>query len=192
MEKSRENFEPNSWVDSGVLPEYLYIDFEELWSLKPEEKEKFRCFGRECTFPRYHRSFGKDYVFSGKTHRGHPILDMLIDLKEFFETEYGEFQQVLVNWYENGLDYISKHKDDEKQIVRDSPIVSISFGQERKFRIRDSHEKILKDINMTGNSFLVMGGEFQTHFYHEVPKVCGNKGESMGRRINITLRKFTI
>jgi len=172
------------------LPKDLQINFEDLWKLQPPEKDTFIFFGKETTFPRKHQSFGADYVFSGKKHVALSVPDILKPVKEFFDKEYGHFDQVLVNWYANGLDYISKHKDDEKQIVKDSPIVSISLGQERKFRIRDSKEKIFKDIDMVDNIVLVMGGEFQQHFFHEVPPVRGKKGETLGPRINITLRQF--
>ena len=76
------------------------------------------------------------------------------------------------------LDYISSHQDNEKQIVENSPIVSISFGQERVFRIRDSNKKIILDTKTEDASFVVMCGEFQKHFWHEIPKVTGKKGES--------------
>jgi hypothetical protein len=35
-----------------------------------------------------------------------------------------------------------------------------------------------------------MGGEMQKHFTHEVVKIAGKKGEDVGRRLNITFRKW--
>ena len=180
----------NSKIDYGFLPKELQINFEDLWILQPPEKDKFIFFGKETTFPRKHQSYGVDYVFSGKKHKALPIPDILLPIKYFFEDKYGKFDQVLVNWYANGLDYISSHQDNEKQIVENSPIVSISFGQERVFRIRDSNKKIILDTKTEDASFVVMCGEFQKHFWHEIPKVTGKKGESYGPRINITLRQF--
>lgn len=57
-----------------------------------------------------------------------------------------KYNQVLINWYENGLDYVSAHSNKERQLNPDGDIYSISIGATRKFRIRDkSKRKIVKD-----------------------------------------------
>ena len=56
---------------------------------------------------------------------------------------YGAFNHVLINWYNDGSHYIGPHSDSEAQIVEDSPIVSVSLGQERTFRIRYKTNKKL-------------------------------------------------
>ena len=43
---------------------------------------------------------------------------------------------------------------------------------------------------MPNNTVVVMGGEMQKYFKHEIPKITGKKGENFGRRINITFRQF--
>ena len=43
---------------------------------------------------------------------------------------------------------------------------------------------------MKNQTYLIMCGDMQKKYTHEVPKVSGKKGEEMGRRINITFRKF--
>ena len=190
MTETRTQLSPDSWIDLYYLPEELSIDFTELWNLHPAEQEEFFCFGRKTLFPRFHQSFCVPYKFSGKTHEPLHLPDSLVQIKNYFDEKYEKFDQVLVNWYVDGNHYISAHKDDESQIVKNSPIASISLGATRIFRIRNNDKKIVKDISMSDRCVLIMGGKFQTEFTHEVPKINGEKGKNTGKRINITLRKF--
>ena len=71
-----------------------------------------------------------------------------------------------------------------------SSIASISFGESRIFRIRDHNtKKIVKDIELKHGSLLIMGGDFQKEFTHEIPKTMK---KNVGRRINITCRDFIV
>ena len=98
---------------------------------------------------------------------------------------------VLVNWYKDGTDYIGAHRDDEKQIIPQTNVMTISFGAERTFRIRHDPKQgkgtLAKvDYKVKSNSFLIMGGNFQEEFKHEIPKTK----KVLSSRISITLRKF--
>lgn len=90
----------------------------------------------------------------------------------------------------NGLHYIGTHRDDEKQLIKGSPIVTISLGEERKFRIRENSIKIVKDVMTKNGIVLVMGGNFQKDFKHEIVKINVEKGKKVNLRISITLRQF--
>lgn len=46
------------------------------------------------------------------------------------------------------------------------------------------------DVPLPHGALVVMGAAMQKEFHHEVPAVTGQKGRSMGRRINITIRAF--
>lgn len=131
-----------SFLDILSTPtELLSIDFHELWTLHPEEQGSIVIYGKSTPTLRYARSYGVDYVFSGVRHVGYPIPGCLDPLKSLLEMSYGFFDQVLVNWYTNGHHYIGSHSDNEPQIRRCSPIVSVSLGATRKFRIRDISTK---------------------------------------------------
>lgn len=90
----------------------------------------------------------------------------------------------------NGYHYIGSHADNEKQLVIGSPIVSISFGGTRTFRIRDKNKKIVKDFELKNKDIIIMGGTMQKEFKHEIVKVNGQKGLNVDKRINITFRQF--
>ena len=83
------------------------------------------------------------------------------------------------------LHYIGPHSDNERQIEIGSPILAVSLGAERVFRIR-ADKKIVLDLKMPDNSYVIMGGKMQQQFTHEVPK----SKRVTERRISITFRKF--
>ena len=48
----------------------------------------------------------------------------------------------------------------------------------------------MKDITTKNGMVLVMGGNFQKTYKHEIVKMTGKKAENTGRRISITFRQF--
>jgi alkylated DNA repair dioxygenase AlkB len=99
-----------------------------------------------------------------------------------------EFNGILVNKYMDGNDYISAHSDDETGL--DSVgVVSISYGAERLFRIRDKEtKKIVYDEITTHCSILHMGSNFQKLYTHEIPIQKKIKDS----RISFTFRKHIV
>jgi alkylated DNA repair dioxygenase AlkB len=187
----------DSWVDQGDLGDGCgVIDFDALWELHPAEFGLVRMFDRIVSTPRWTQSYGRRYWYSGVMHEAEPVPELLKPLLAWanalpcctaVDGVRGVFDQVLVNWYADGAHYIGPHCDNEAQIRTSSPIVSVSLGAERVFRVRDKGTKqIALDLAMKDRSYVVMGGEMQRRFTHEVPKT---KKES-GRRINVTFRQF--
>lgn len=186
---------PFCWIrDYGLLPDYISIKFEDLWKLCPTERGTVYILGNLIETPRFTRSYGVDYAFAGTVSEGYPLPDILVPLKKYIDNTFGNGGKfnVLVNWYPDGHSYIGKHSDDERQLVPDSPIISLSLGAERKFRIRRKGDKpdIILDLPLVNRKLVMMGGKMQKFFTHEIPKISGKKGSETGPRINITFRRF--
>lgn len=105
------------------------------------------------------------------------------------------FNGVLVNIYTDGTKYISAHPDSEVGLDPSNKVVAgIAYGPgERKFRIRDfKTKKIVSDFYHTPCSLIVMDGEFQSLFTHEVPPVTKTELKGMPQtnleRISLTFR----
>ncbi len=130
------------------------------------------------------------YYYSRKLLKSQKLSENLIKLlnlvNELLDTN---FNGILVNEYISGLDYIGKHSDDEKALSKKKCVVSISSGAIRKFRIRNKEtNKIVMDISTIPYTFIIMNGDFQTEFTHEIPQEKKIK-ES---RISFTFRYHTV
>jgi alkylated DNA repair dioxygenase AlkB len=194
IKKNIIHLDDDSWIETGELPQELKnINFDLLWNHHPKNYNQIKIYDKIVYMPRYTQTYLKNYIYSGVEHKSlplptdyQPFLDWVNKLKE-----NTSFNQVLVNWYENGNHYINAHCDNEKQLIKEYPIVSISLGEERVFRIRNKETKeIVKDIIMKDGTYLIMCGKMQQNFTHEVPKINGKTGLETGKRINITLRNF--
>ena len=202
-ENVRENITPKSWLEISTLPRDLHVDgklFEELWELRPAVVSKIMMYGKLIDTPRLQQSYMRNYIFSGVEAIAVPLPEILKPYLEWAnDQDYGEFNQCLVNWYHDGSQYIGSHADDEKQLVKDSPIVTITFCQPaqgekvvvpRTFRLRKD-KKMVKDIATHNNTVIVMGGAFQSELKHEIVKIAGKKAPKVGPRISLTMRQFS-
>ena len=145
------------------------------------------CYQRRCVG--FFSNESKGYQYSNQLSLSKPMTISLLELLTKVNNIYGaNFNGILVNKYKTGEDYISAHSDDEKNLD-DIGVVSISYGAERKFRIRNKEtKKIVKDYKLTSNSMVQMGGNFQQEFTHEIPVERKIKDE----RISFTFRKHII
>ena len=138
------------------------------------------------------------YRFGSKTFEGSRNLpSRLTRFWEDMEENYGDLHFGVMNRYLNNKDSISKHADDEKEIVSGSAIPSLSLGETRTFVVEPNKQWKKKGISLPNNGKLkinlrhgdviVMGGNFQSVYEHSVPK---SDEENNNRRINVTLRQF--
>jgi alkylated DNA repair dioxygenase AlkB len=125
------------------------------------------------------------YHYSKKLMESQALTDSLIKLLEIINSKFNsDFNGILVNEYTCGTDYIGPHSDDEKGLSN-SGVVAISYGSNRKFRIRNKKtKKIEKDILLTHGKIIQMLGDFQKEFTHEIPIERKNKEN----RISFTFR----
>ena len=86
---------------------------------------------------------------------------------------------LLLNWYDGTLGhYIGAHRDDEKELIEGAPIITISFGDSRTFRLRRWRTKeTFIDIVVTDGSVLVLPYTTNMTFTHQVPKSTRQTGK---------------
>lgn len=131
-------------------------------------------YGKQCHQQRSVSFFSDQsigYRYSGQLARSKPLTPSLRSLLEHVNTYFhASFNGILVNKYENGEEYISKHSDDEHALDRQAGVVCLSFGAVRKFRIRrKSDASLVVDIPTESSRMIQMAGEFQKEFTHEIP-----------------------
>lgn len=195
----RENI-GESWLDSGSIPLKLIPRskkaFDVFWNLHPDVRSEIMMYGKSVQIPRFQQAYLRDYKFSGTTSKIVELPSVFQPYIDYANTlGYGKFNSFLVNWYENGENYIGSHSDSSTGLVPGSPIITITLclpGTLRKFRVRDKtpEKTIVKDISTFNGSILVMGTNFQSFYKHEIVKIAGTGAKKAGARISITLRQF--
>ena len=176
----------------GRLPDALVPDdvgFESLWSIHPDEYHEITMHGRLVKTPRWQQAYGRDYHYTGRTNAALPVPDNLTPfLRWAHEAVDPRLNGILLNWYDGALGhYIGKHRDSVKNMVEGAPIVTISLGTERVFRLRPwRREGTVLDLAAVNGAVFIMPFETNLAWTHEVPK----SARHTGRRISVTLRAF--
>lgn len=139
-----------------------------------DHRPEIKVFNKICHQQRsvgFYSKVSEGYKYSNSVMRSKGIPPNLEKLLERVNNKFNaSFNGILVNKYENGEDYISKHSDDEKSLDPSIGVVMLSFGALRKFRIRNkSTGKKEIDIQTSHDTIIQMAGEFQKEFTHEVP-----------------------
>jgi alkylated DNA repair dioxygenase AlkB len=153
------------------------------------QEEKILVYGKPVVVPRLVCWYGDPeavYTYSGVLHTPLPWTPILTDLKLRIEAiSKRQFNSVLANLYRSGNDSMGWHADKEKELGQNPFIASISLGEKRVFKVRHNKTKQTVDIELPNGSLLLMGGSFQHHWRHCVPKT---KQLKQGR-INLTFRQ---
>src|SRR5512135_3716486 len=191
-----ENFECHTLEDGslffcGTLPEQLRVDadgFETLWRLHPEEYHIIKMHGRLVATPRWQQAFGADYYYTGRTNRALPLPDECLPILAWSrDVVDGKLNGLLLNWYDGQLKhYIGPHNDETIGLVEGAPIVTISLGEERIFRLSHPRTKRRRDFAACDGTVFITPYETNLAWKHGVP----HSARRRGRRISITLRAF--
>ncbi|MDG1948471.1 MAG: alpha-ketoglutarate-dependent dioxygenase AlkB, partial [SAR86 cluster bacterium] len=96
------------------------------------------------------------------------------------------FNSVLMNLYRNGNDSMGLHSDDEKELGEFPVIASLSLGAPRKIFFKHKFKKINFNINQNHGTVLVMSGETQKYWKHEIKK----EKKIVLPRVNLTFRNI--
>lgn len=152
------------------------------------KQESMNMYGKQIDFPRLTAWYGdndKPYKFSGITLQPLPWTTEILVIKTRIEPESNViFNSVLLNRYRDGNDSISWHTDAERELGKNPIIASVNFGDTRKFQLRHIKTKEKLEIELSHGSLLIMQGELQHFWQHQVPKTKEFKTE----RINLTFR----
>lgn len=144
-------------------------------------------FGRPV--PRLTAFYGDDgntYTYSGLVEIPHSWIPALLRIKHHIEAvSQARFNTVLLNLYRHQHDSVAWHSDDEKELGQNPVVASVSFGAERRFRLRHKRKRQAPvDIVLPHGSMLLMQGATQHAWEHCVPKTK----QPHGPRVNLTYR----
>jgi alkylated DNA repair dioxygenase AlkB len=144
----------------------------------------------------YYGDPGTHYTYSRRQYQPLPWLPELLSLKSRVEQATPEsaytnlslvkteYNAVLCNLYRDGNDSVGLHTDAEPEM---GPVIaSVSLGAERLFRLKRKDGTVAFSEKLPHGSLLIMAGETQKNFKHEVPKEPGITQS----RINLTFRRI--
>ncbi len=183
IENGEYLFYPNFFTksESDIFLQKLKSEIE--W-----KQESMNMYGKKINFPRLTAWYGdndKPYSFSGITLSPKVWNEELVSIKNKIEPiAKVNFNSVLLNLYRDGNDSISWHTDAEKELGTNPVIASVNFGATRKFQLRHIKTKEKVEIELSHGSLLIMQGELQHFWQHQVPKTS----QKVSERINLTFR----
>lgn len=149
-------------------------------------------FGKEIILNRKFAFYADDqitYTYSKSQKIGNEWNNFLLFLKQEIENKTNvKYNACLLNLYYDGNDGMGWHSDDEKEIIENSSIASLSFGANRKFSFKHKKTKQTISFELENGSLLEMKGETQKNWLHSLPKTKKIKNI----RINLTFRQMKI
>ena len=117
--------------------------------------------------------------------------------------EPNDYDSVHGNYYPDEGAGVVAHADDEPQLIPGAPIFSYTFLKDddntraREFVIKAKPRKDHIDkttggikIRLESGDLLVMAGDMQADFVHELPKLSGQPEGVYAPRLNFTVRRF--
>ncbi|MFK7828515.1 MAG: alpha-ketoglutarate-dependent dioxygenase AlkB [Congregibacter sp.] len=152
--------------------------------------ESITLFGKTMPQPRLIAWYGDadaHYGYSGKRLAPQAWTEALLAVRARLEGFAGtEFNSVLANLYRNEQDSMGLHADDEPELGSRPVIASLSLGETRTFRLKHRTRRDIKPLKLElpSGSVLIMRGDTQQHWKHEIPK----SRTPCGPRINLTFR----
>lgn len=193
-EKTVQRVLPNgqlSFYRNFLTKEKADFYYEKIYQETPWKEDKITVFGKTYDQPRLtslHALHSKPYKYSNLTLYPNPMTTELATLLENIHAiNPQDFNAVLLNLYRNGKDSNGWHADNEPELGKNPVIASISLGEERYFHLKHrQHKEQRFKIKLTHGSLLVMDGEMQHYWLHQIPKTA----KKIEERINLTFRKI--
>ena len=180
------------WYPDFLSPEESSTMFQKLLSETNWRSGEIKLFGKTHSIPRLECYYAKDglhYGYSGRKLELEPIPEYLLPLLERVESKSGAtFNALLLNYYRNENDSNGWHADNERELGPNPVIASLSLGAMRTFHCKHSALKLTKKLELSSGSLLVMAGEMQHNWKHQIAK----SSKPIGPRINLTFRKILV
>lgn len=186
------------WMGTSQVPGKLFLSqeqFEKVWLSQPEDYHVILMHGKPVKTPRKQQAFGADYHYTGRVNQALPVPDWLQPMMSWAKEQIDKrLNGALVNYYDGALGhYIGQHHDSTINMIFGAPIITVSYGEERIFRLTKEEGRGKEKHLIATRDFLALPGNvfsipYETNLVwkHGVPHFARYKG----RRISITFRAF--
>ena len=152
------------------------------------QHDELLIFGKRITTKRevaWYGNAGLQYTYSNTTKTAMPWTPELIEIRQLTEDiTRATYNSCLLNLYHNGEEGMAWHADDEKELLKNGSIASLSLGAERKFTFKNKKTKETLSLLLEHGSLLEMKDETQKYWLHRLPPTK----KVTTPRINLTFR----
>lgn len=174
-----------AWLDGPTADHW----FQQLVNETPWQQPEVVLYGRRHPVPRLTAWYGDAdarYRYSGMIHQPLPWTPLLAEIRQRLVGTLGSpLNGALLNYYRDGQDSMGWHSDDERELGDEPLVVSLSLGGARRFDLRrKGHNRIEHSLTLAHGSLLVMGGQTQHYWQHQVAKTR----KPCAPRLNLTFR----
>jgi alkylated DNA repair dioxygenase AlkB len=173
-------------LDSSQIKSY----YNELLTTIQWEHDELFMFGKLIKTKRKVAWYGSkryEYSYSKVAKKALPWNSVLITLKQLIEQKTGEtYNSCLLNLYHSGEEGMSWHSDDEKMLVKNASIASLSLGGTRKFLFKHKETAAKVAVILENGSLLEMKEATQLNWLHALPKTK----KVVVPRVNLTFRSI--
>lgn len=182
LDVAEKNLLPKEGELEYIYPYYSEAQsnnfFEELIHTVPWVQDDMKMYERVVLLPRLTASYEPADVWLPS------LLIMKSDIEKHTQMA---FNRILLNLYRDEHDHVSWHADKETIKGDTDIIVSISFGETRKFQVKHKTDKSQPVISLIlkPGSLVIMKGGMQKNWLHRIAQETKSKGP----RINLTFRR---
>jgi hypothetical protein len=151
------------------LHDNKHISRKQLWF---HTENKYFCSVWEKRYNRWisNEYFDELYLLQNKVKNIINNLGIIIDINS-----------CLINYYQDGNDFIPPHKDTPLSFGIYPTIINVSFGETRNLILKNDKEKYTFELK--SNSIFIMMGSSQKYYTHEI-----EKSDTTNPRYSLTFR----
>ena len=174
----------------NYYPNFITENFLEELVNEIELKQDYIDFDgvlvRESRLTSWQTSTNDTYSYAGKPLKPKPFTQTVNYLKNIIQNKYQvKLDSVLINYYQDGNDHINYHSDNY-QIHKNNDIFVLSFGDTRKFIIREKKIHSNRDIfDISNGDLFHMYGKCQELYDHSIRRDKNNQSKP---RISLSFR----
>lgn len=189
------------------IPEDVLPSFDDVWSLKPDERSYvFVAGANPRNANRFYSTYGltpekkdyaKTYMFSkdGEISNPQPIPEMFqVLLSHLNKVRHFRYNQMVINWYETPQDYTSYHHDCLTGMVEPAEVSIVTLLEKDTTEKKDLRKLVFKckkerdniSIFCTNRQCISFKGQALLKWSHGLPKGDGTEL----RRISISFRSY--
>ena len=136
--------------------------------MHPQNFHPVKIHGKEVLTPRWQQAYGANYRYTGSLQNALPIPMELTPFQKWSQDHIDlRLNGLLLNWYDGAQKhYIGAHRDDGRDLVDGSPIVTISIGEERYLRMGCCNHSLENQPNMDARGSTFCKVQRQANIHH--------------------------